>query len=244
MPYTNICCSHRIMSPLLEDDLIRISWCIAFSDDNVASKTIVRPMTRLSYGMTATFNNLLEDLLKDHVGVDVFFSEYDVSAEAHMTSNFDGKCLFPVPMPSSKVRLYLKNLPAKCICFTAVGSFSASAPSNDCSAVNALARVMDAQKTLKLPSKWDTSKHLNAHHLTYNKLIHIFEAKSLGWLNGGHLKDCGNVGHCHLFLEHLSSLLSMLSQHHTKCESMRIIMADWITQCILRQYDRRLLDRG
>jgi hypothetical protein len=97
--------------------------------------------------------------------------------------------------------------------------------------VNALALVMTAQRNLKLSSEWDTSKHLNAYHLKYNKLIHFFEAKSLGWLIGGHFKNRGNVGHIHLFLDPLSSLLSMLSQHHTHFDSIRFSMADWMIQC-------------
>jgi hypothetical protein len=53
-------------------------------------------MTGLPYGSTTTFKHLLEDLLKDNIGVDVFFSKYDISAEAHMASNSDDKRLFPI----------------------------------------------------------------------------------------------------------------------------------------------------
>jgi hypothetical protein len=39
-----------------------------------------------------------------------------------------------------------------------------------------------------LPAKNDTSRAMNAKHITYNKLIEFCGTKTLGWANGEHLR--------------------------------------------------------
>jgi hypothetical protein len=75
---------------------------------------------------------------------------------------------------------------------------------------------------------------LNAKYLTYNALIEFFRYKSLGWTNGEHLRKCFKrkgmqvTGTGHQFIDDLSFLLSMLSDHHESFHTFRIKMYIWL----------------
>jgi hypothetical protein len=117
----------------------------------------------------------------------------------------------------------MKDLPAKCICFTSsdleLHSPAVQALSVDC--VND--RLMVQRAALHPPDKNNTRNWLNAKHLSYNTLIEFFWSKSLGWAHGQHLRKRMKmktrgvyvIGVGHPFVDHyLSSLLSLLSDHH------------------------------
>jgi hypothetical protein len=92
-----------------------------------------------------------------------------------------------------------------------------------------------------LPDKNDTSRALNANHLTDNKLIELFGSNTIGWANGEHLRKRTKrrgvyvIGIGRQFVDHLSSLLSLLSDHSEQFEIYRIKMAKWLMDCTIKK---------
>jgi hypothetical protein len=94
---------------------------------------------------------------------------------------------------------------------------------------------------LHLPDKNDTGRALNAKHLTYNKLIEFFGSKTIGWANGEHLRKRTKrmgvyvIGIGRQFVDHLSSLLSLLYDHSEQFEIYHIKMAKWLMDCAIKK---------
>jgi hypothetical protein len=92
---------------------------------------------------------------------------------------------------------------------------------------------------LLLPDKNDARNKLKVKHLTYNTLFELFGSKSLGWPNGKHSwqrrKRKGEyvVDIGHRFVDALSSLLSLLSDHEDSFETYRIKMKKWCVNCMV-----------
>jgi hypothetical protein len=192
-------------------------------------------MIGLLYSSLTTFKDLLRDLLNDHSTIESFLSSNDIVITVYSSLLFDDKRPFPIHAMNCGVYLYLKDLLAKCVCFVASPPLCFNEEGTPTHVSSVFSRVMAAQREMKRPAKFDVQKKLNSQHFTYNKLIDLLEIKSFSWLNVGHLKERPKIGVGHLFLEHLSSLLSMLYHHHDKLSILRIHMADWMKSCAVKK---------
>jgi hypothetical protein len=143
----------------------------------------------------------------------------EIKIAVHVEPSFADTNPFPIPGVDCNVHLFLKDLPAKCICFTLLEPKYLSSPLPPLPVDSINDRLMENRCVLHLPDKNDTSRALNAKHLTYNKLIEFFGSKTIGWANGEHLwkrtkrRGVYMIGIGHQFVDHLSSLLSLLSDH-------------------------------
>jgi hypothetical protein len=166
----------------------------------------------------------------------------DIKSAVHVAPCFAETNPFPIPGVDCNVHLSLKDLPAKCVCFTLLAPKSISSPLPPLPVDSINDHLMANRCVLHLPDKNDTSRALNAKHLTYNKLIELFGSKTIGWANGEHMRKRTKrrgvyvIGIGHQFVDHyLSSLLSLLSDHYEQFETYRIKMARWLMDCTIKK---------
>jgi hypothetical protein len=191
--------------------------------------------------MSTLFSSLLAEILRDYNNAGTFVNSREIKIAVHVAPSFTDTNTFPIPGVDCNVHLFLKYLPAKCVCFTLLEpkSLSSLLPPLPVDSIND--RLMANRCVLHLPDKNDTSRALNAKHLTYNKLIEFFGSNTIGWANGEHLRKRTKprgvyvIGVGHQFVDHLSSLLSLLSDHYEQFEIYRIKMAKWLMDFTIKK---------
>jgi hypothetical protein len=181
---------------------------------------ILTPTEAIRYVISTLFSSLLAEILRDYNDAGTIVNSREIKIVVHVAPSFADTNIFPIHGVDCNVHIFLKDLPAKCVCFTLLEptSLSSPLPPLPVDAVND--RLMANRCVLHLPAKNDTSRALNAKNLTYNKLIEFFGSNTIGWANGEHRRKrtrCRGVyviGIGHQFVDHFSSLLSLLSDHY------------------------------
>jgi hypothetical protein len=228
------------MTLLEKEQALGIAWCCVYTTQQKSMK-ILTPTEAIRYGMSTLFRSLLAEILRDYNDAGAFVNSREIKIAVHVAPIFADTNPFPIPGVDCTVHLFLKDLPAKCVCFTLLEpkSLSSLLPCLPVDSIND--RLMENRCVLHLPGKNDTSRALNAKHLTYNKLIEFFGSKTIGWANGEHLRKRTKrrgvyvIGIVHQFVDHLSSLLSLLSDHYEQFEIYRIKMAKWMMDCTTKK---------
>jgi hypothetical protein len=202
---------------------------------------ILTPTEAIRYGMSTLFSSLLAEILRDYNDAGAFVNSKEINIAVHVAPSFSDTNPFPITGVDFNVHLFLNDLPVKCVCFTLLEPTSLSSPLPPLPVDWINDRLMANRCVLHLPDKNDTSRAINEKHLTYNKLIEFFGSKTIGWANGENLRKRTKrrgvyvIGIGHQFVDHLSSILSLLSDHSEKFEIYRIKMATWLTDCTIKK---------
>jgi hypothetical protein len=219
------------MTLLEQEQELGIAWFCVYTTQQKSMK-ILTPTEAIRYGLSTLFSSFLAEILRDYNDAGAFVNSREINIAVHVAPSFADTNPFPIPGVDCNVRLFLKDLPAKRVCFTLLEPKSLSSPLPTLPVDSIDDRIM---------ANLCTSRALNAKHLTYNKLIEFFGSKTIGWANGEHLRKrtkCRGVyviGIGHQFVDHLSSLLSLLSDHSEQFEIYRIKMAKWLTECTIKK---------
>jgi hypothetical protein len=154
------------------------------------------PTEAICYGMSTPFRLLLARLLMDYNDDGAFVNPMEINIAVHVSPSFADTNPFTIHGIYFNAHLFLNGLPAKCICFTLLEPKYISSPLPPLPVNSINNRLMKKRCVLHLPDKNDTSRELNAKHLTYNKLLELFGTKTNGWDNEEHLRRAQIVWVC------------------------------------------------
>jgi hypothetical protein len=199
------------MTLLEQEKALGIAWCCVYTTQQKSMK-ILTPTEAIRYGMSTLFSSSLAEILRDYNDAGAFVNSREIKIAVHVATRFADTNPFNIPGVDCNVHLFLKELPAKCVCFTLLEPKSLSSPLPPLPVDSMNNRLMANRCVLHLPDKNDTSRALNAKHLTYNKLIEFFGSNTIGWANGEHLRKSTKrmgmyvIGIGHQFLDHFNEL--------------------------------------
>jgi hypothetical protein len=153
---------------LEQEQELGIAWCCVYTTQQKSMK-ILTPTEAIHYGISTLFSSLLTEILRDYNDAGAFVNSREINIAVHVAPSFADTNHFPIPGVDCYVHLFLKDLPAKCVCFTLLEpkSLSSLLPSLPVDSIND--RLMANRCVLHLPDKNDTSRALNTKYLTYNK---------------------------------------------------------------------------
>ena len=202
-------------------------------------------------------NTILEDILRKMHDDDKLCLEYDVVVTMHSSSQLKDCEASPVKSLEKFVHLYhAPNL--RYIKFTATPKSEVPAPPQKRRCINSVLTHnlnshftmynpnSTASNNLLLPNKFDENKELNAKHKIYNNLLQHFGVKKLGWMENEHESTFRRrekngdkrQGHGAQFIDKLSGLLSLISQHKESLQKY-FKYADWINNVIVIKSSRK-----
>jgi hypothetical protein len=127
---------------------------------------ILTPTEAIRYGMSTLFSSLLAEILRDYNDAGAFVNSREIKIAVHVAPSFVDTNPFPIPGFDCNFHIFLKDLPAKCVCFTLLEPESLYSPLPPLPVDSINDRLMANRCVLHLPDKNDTSRSLNARHLT------------------------------------------------------------------------------
>jgi hypothetical protein len=79
---------------------------------------ILTPTEAIRYGMSTLFSSLLAEILRDYNDAGAFVNSREIKIAVNVAPSFADTNTFPIPGIDGNVHLFLRDLPAKCVCFT------------------------------------------------------------------------------------------------------------------------------
>jgi hypothetical protein len=152
--------------------------------DTKKSMKILTPTEAIRYGMTTLSSSLLAEISRDYNDAGAFVNSREINIAVNVAPSFADTNHFPTPGVDSNAHPFLKDLPAKCVCFTLLEPKSLSSLLPPLPVDSIKDRLMANRCVLHLPENNDTIRALNIKHITYNTLIEFFGSKNIGWANG------------------------------------------------------------
>jgi hypothetical protein len=153
------------MTLLDQEQALGIAWCCVYTAQKKSMK-ILTPTEAIRYEMSTLFSSLLAEILRDYNDAGDSVSSREIKIAVHAAPSFADTNPFPIPGVDCNVHLFLKDLPARCVCLTLLEPNSLSSPLPPFPVGSINDRLMENRCVLHLPDKNDTSRALNAKHLT------------------------------------------------------------------------------